>query len=160
MRWPCGTVVPATATGRKWFRSGWSLRWEGNHQRGADRDSSKRRSPVRAPTSSMITAKIGTPSTKAARIHSLPFTRSGATCNRRWPFFSRKWARPTKDRSYRAGFLYAVVRRCPANDTDGSRVDVLRRRRFQGIAVAGKTSGSQPCIPMMKPADVSAREPE
>ena len=40
LRWPCGKVVKATATGRRWFRSGWSLRWEGNHQWGADRDPS------------------------------------------------------------------------------------------------------------------------
>ena len=51
---------------------------------------------------------------------------------------------------------WLLVRRCqtkPCNDTDGSRADILRRRRFQGIAVAGKTSGSQPCIPMMEPAN-------
>ena len=33
---------------------------------------------------------------------SVPFTRSGAPRNRRWPFFSRRWARLTKDSSHRA----------------------------------------------------------
>ncbi len=84
---------------------------------------------------------------------SLPFTRSGASRNRRRPFFSRRWARTTKDSSYRAGFLYAVVRRCPANAANGSRAGIPRRRWFQATAVARKTSGNQPCIPMMKPAN-------
>ncbi len=62
-------------------------------------------------TGLLTLAPVGLTPTEHASLrwtHSLPFTRSGASRNRRWPFFSRKWARPTKDRSYRADFLCAV----------------------------------------------------